>query len=159
LAAFVPTFLSKVRLSKISEATEQLASLHHATAAYYETPHRIAGRARSMCLPEGAGPTPKAPSSTLVPVAFAADETDGHETWRALGLSDAEVRYSYTLVVPAPGCGPRTSMPYPLVTYRAEGDLDDDGVHSLLERTAAAATGDPSTLRSTPILRIVQRVE
>ncbi len=158
IAVFVPTFVAQLRLSKVSEATEQLAALHAATAAYYATDHRVDGKLRRMCLPESAGPTPASPAVYPMDTDFAAKETPGNATWQALGMAGAHVRYSYQVIVAAPGCGPRENSPRPLVTFRAEGDLDGDGVRSTLERSATASS-DQSTLTPSALLRVVQRVE
>ncbi len=158
LAVFVPAFVSQLRLSKVSEATEQLASLHAAVAAYYTADHRVDGKLRRMCLPESAGPMPAAPAVYPMETDFAAADVPGRATWEALGLSSAQVRYSYQVIVASPGCGPRENPPRPLITFRAEGDLDGDGVRSLLERTATAAN-DQQSLTPGPILRVRQRVE
>jgi len=158
LAAFVPTFLTQIRLSKVSEATEQLAALHGATAAYYARDLRVEGKLRRMCLPESAGPTPSTPAVYPLPVDFTDDEAVGHETWKALGLTVQDVRYSYRVEVTGPGCGPREPTGQPIVVYRAEGDLDGDGVHSMMERTAAISA-DQTTLKPGALLKVLQRVE
>lgn len=158
LAVFVPAFIDQLRLSKVSEATEQLAALHTATAAYYATEHRVDGKLRRMCLPESAGPTPASPAVYPMDTEFADKDTPGNATWQALGLASAQVRFSYSVIVASPGCGPRENPPRPLVTFRAEGDLDGDGVRSTLERTATASSNQ-SALVPGPILRVSQRVE
>ncbi len=158
LAAFVPTFVGQVRLSKVAEATEQLRALHNATAAYYRASHRVDGKLQRMCLPESAGPTPPAPAVYPMQTDFAAKELPHSATWIALGLTTAQVRYSYQVSVAAPGCGPRANPPPVLVTFRAEGDLDGDGVRSSLERTAGASS-DQTELKPGPLLRVSQRVE
>lgn len=153
VAAFVPTFLAHVRTSKIAEATERLAMLHAHAVSYYE-PQRAAGRA---CLPESAGPYPPEPSAEPVAVDFTTDP-HGADTWRALGAdTPAEVRYSYEVEVPAPGCRERPSST-PAITLRARGDLDGDGDLSLLERSAAPAA-DGRTLIPRGPLRVVARTE
>jgi hypothetical protein len=158
LAVFVPTFVDQLRLSKVSEATEQLAALHAAAAAYYGTEHRVDGKLRRMCLPDSAGPTPAAPAVYPMETAFADKDTPGNATWRALNLTSAQVRFSYSVIVASPGCGPRENPARPLITFRAEGDLDGDGVRSALERTATA-TSSQDALTPGPILRVTQRVE
>jgi len=158
LAAFIPTFLGQVRLSKVAEAADQLRALHDATAAYYGASHRIESKLQRMCLPESAGPTPPAPAVYPMQTDFAAKEVPGSATWSALGLTAGQVRYSYQVVVASPGCGLRANPPQVLVTFRAEGDLDGDGVRSSLERTASASA-DQTELKPGPLLRVHQRVE
>lgn len=158
LAAFIPTFLGQVRLSKVAEAADQLRMLHDATAAYYGASHRIEGKLLRMCLPDSAGPTPPAPAVYPMQTDFAAKEATGSATWSALGLTTAQVRYSYQVLVASPGCGLRENAPQTLVTFRAEGDLDGDGVRSSLERTASASS-DQTQLKPGPLLHVSQRVE
>ena len=92
LAVFVPTFASQLRLSKVSEATAQLSSLHSAMSAYYEIDRRVDGKLRRMCLPESAGPTPLTPAVYPMETDFADKEVPGSATWSALGLGKAQVR-------------------------------------------------------------------
>jgi len=154
LAAFVPTFLQRVRTSKIAEATEQLDALHRRIATYYGREHVIASTALRACLPESAGPYPLEPSATPVAVEFPKDEHGG-ATWRALGLvQPKQLRYSYEIEVADPGCGARKGRS--LVTLRARGDLDGDGAQSLLERTSQV---EPNGLVPQGPLRIVDRIE
>ena len=132
--------------------------MHSAMAAYYASSQRVDGKLQRMCLPESAGPTPPAPAVYPMQIDFAADEVAGHATWSALGLGAAQVRYSYQVLVASPGCGPRENPNQTLVTFRAEGDLDGDGVRSSLERTATASD-DQSALKPGTLLRVSQRVE
>ncbi len=160
LAAFVPTFLDHVRLSKISEATEQLEALHRGAAAYYASEQRVGGKLVHGCLPDSAGPMPESPAIDPVAVDFAASDTIGRATWNALGVSDTrDLRYSYSVIVSKPGCAPHDITPgAAVITLRAEGDLDGDGVKSLIERTATLST-DQRTLVPVPPLRVERRVE
>jgi hypothetical protein len=160
LAAFVPTFLDHVRLSKISEATEQLEALHRGVAAYYATEQRVGGKLDHGCLPYSAGQMPEAPSIDPIGVDFAASDTTGRPTWNALGFADTrDLRYSYSVIVAKPGCAPHDIAPgAPVLTLRAEGDLDGDGVKSLIERTATLSA-DQRVLVPVPPLRVERRVE
>jgi hypothetical protein len=160
LAAFMPTFLNHLRLSKIAEATEQLEALQRSTAAYYAEERRVGGKLVHGCLPDSAGPMPEAPSMDPVSVDFSASDTVGRPTWNALGLSDLrDLRYSYSVIVAHPGCAPHDITPGSVVlTLRAEGDLDGDGVKSLIERSATL-TADQRTLVPIPPLRVEHRVE
>ncbi len=156
LAAFVPTFLKHVRTSKLAEATELLASLHRHAASYYEAGHTLGMPLGRHCLPESAGPFPLEPSRDPVSVDFRADE-HGRATWAVLGERDArELRYSYEVIVPEPGCRERANGA--AVTFRAIGDLDGDGNHSLLERSAGP-TSDRRALAPRGPLRVVSRSE
>ena len=160
LAAFVPTFLDNLRLSKISEATDQLEALHRSAAAYYALERPVGQKLMHGCLPESAGPMPEAPSMDPIAVDFGASDTIGRPTWNALGISDMrELRYSYSVIVAKPGCAPHDVTPGSTVlTLRAEGDLDGDGVKSLIERTATLSA-DQRTLVPVPPLRVERRVE
>src|SRR5262245_39106441 len=59
LASFLPTFFRHLQVSKIAEASEQLAVLHRLASAYYDgqRPTTLI-RSRPGCLPPAAGPTP-----------------------------------------------------------------------------------------------------
>ena len=127
LAVFVPTFIDKLRTSKVQEASDMLETIHEASVAYYETRH---GRSR-RCLPPSSQPTPPEPSAFPVEVDFSA------EPWASLGIqTEDRLRYSYELIVPSAGCDVRARPGRPLFTIRAIGDLDDDGVQSTFERSA-----------------------
>jgi hypothetical protein len=160
LAMFVPTFLSHVRLSKISEATDQLEALHTQAAAYYATDRRVNGKLVHGCLPDSAGPIPSAPSLDSVPVDFGASDTIGRATWNALGITDVrDLRFSYSVIVPKAGCAPHDiAQGAAIITFRAEGDLDGDGIKSLIERSATLSA-DQRTLVPIPPLRVERRVE
>jgi len=122
LATFLPTFLRKVRASKSVEAAERLGELHQGTAAYF---------ASRRCLPEGAGPSPDHPSEEPVVVDF-----QGSPVWRAVGFVPSEpLRFRYSFRPEQTGCNLHGLR---LVTLRAEGDLDADGVLSTFERSAGA---------------------
>jgi hypothetical protein len=158
-AAFVPTFVKQLRFSKIAEASQQLDAMYRGTAAYYATDHRVAGHLVRGCLPESAGPTPAEPHVEPTLVDFAGVDVVGRESWLALGEHTPRMlRYSYTLRVAEPGCGPRATPAYPAVTFQAVGDLDGDGNRSRLERTASIAS-DQLTLQPNIPLRISDRVE
>jgi hypothetical protein len=158
LAGFVPTFLEHVRLSKIAEAAEQLEELHRGAASYYATDHRVDGKLMRSCLPTGVGPYPEQPSVDPISVDFATDEA-GKSTWAALGATAGDLRYRYTVVVSKPGCGPHeAARGASVVLFRAEGDLDGDGVLSTVER-GATLSKDLRELVPVPPLRIDKRVE
>jgi hypothetical protein len=150
LAVFVPSFVRRVRTNKIDEAPELLAELSRRTAAYYAA-HPTG------CLPPGAGPAPGAPARKPEELDFSSPETPGHATWRALAFQPGRpVRFSYQYLPRESGCGLReTEAPIPIV-FRAQGDLDGDGVLSTFELRAKIEQG-----RFTPAeeLRVHQRTE
>jgi hypothetical protein len=155
---FVPTFVGHMRTSKVSEASEELAALHDAAAAYYAARHDTQAGRKNRCLPPAAGPAPAEPSVDAVAYAFDADDTPGAATWRALGFQpDRPIRYRYTFVPAASGCGLDAPEDGPLLTLRAEGDLDGDGKRSLFEREATVA--DDGTLVPIGVLYMLDRVE
>lgn len=159
LAAFLPTFVRELRTSKIAEASEQLQRLHLATAAYWSSAQKLPdGRTARHCLPPAAGPTP----SELSPYAYVEDFTDpevsGHETWKALGFAPSRpLRFRYTFLPSATGCGVRPVGDGPLVVYRAEADLDGDGDISVFELAASPDEDDHLVL--TGILEVESRSE
>ncbi len=144
LAVAVPTFMRHVRTSKTSEASEQLATLHRLSAAYYARRHTGPdGRRRQHCLPDAAGPAPAAPTISPQTVDFTAAATPGASTWRALGFAPQDpTRYRYALEPVEAGCDlALAERPY-LLSIRAEGDLDGDGVLSRFERRATVREGE-----------------
>jgi type II secretory pathway pseudopilin PulG len=154
LAVFVPTFVRRVRINKISEASELLQAMSDRASAYYATTWANEMR---FCLPEGAGPTPTVPTVDSATVDFAAEEHGGHETWEALGFQpDRPVRYSYSFLPSRHGCDLVGDGEGGSVAFRAEGDLDGDGVRSVFERRA---TIDGAGLKPAGTLHIHRRVE
>ena len=158
VAVFVPNFVRHLRFCKLVEASQLLDDLYRGTAAYYAVERTVAGKPARGCLPESAGPTPTKPSPQPVHVDFAALDTVGRETWRELGQTEGQLRYSYEIDVAQPGCAPRGVPADPAVVFRASGDLDGDGVHSLLERSASLSHDQRALLPDIP-LRITQRTE
>ena len=154
LAVFVPTFLRRVRTNKISEASELLQEMSERAAAYYATSWDSGLR---HCLPPAAGPTPGAPSVDPEEVDFFAPEQPGHESWSALGFQpDRPIRYSYSYRPDENGCDLEGSKGAGLVSFRAEGDLDGDGVRSTFERRATLESG---VLEPEGVLHVHQRIE
>ncbi len=158
LAAFFPTFVRELRLSKVSEASRELQRIHLSASAYFATPHLVDGEMLRRCLPEPAGPTPAEPTVDARDADFAAEgvERDG---WRAMGFEIADpIRYSYTMTPASTGCDLRSPSGTYLLTYRAEGDLDGDGERSLFERRDHALE-DEDILEPTGILFVRDRTE
>ncbi len=154
LAVFVPTFIRRVRTNKISEAAELLQEMSDRSAAYYATSWATGKR---FCLPPGAGPTPAAPTVNSAEVDFSDEEQGGHASWAALGFQpDRPVRFSYTYAPSDHGCDLNADGEVRLVSFRAEGDLDGDGVRSIFERRA---TIDANGWKPADTLHVHQRVE
>jgi type II secretory pathway pseudopilin PulG len=154
LAVFVPTFLRRVRTNKISEASELLQEMSDRAAAYYATSW---GSGLRRCLPPAAGPTPTAPGVDPAEVDFFAPEQPGHETWTALGFQpDRPIRYTYSYRPDETGCDLGGSGNAGIVSFRAEGDLDGDGVRSTFERRAVLKAG---ALEPEGVLHVHQRIE
>jgi hypothetical protein len=159
LSVGVPAFVRGLRTSKTAEAPEELGRMFGAVAAYYETPQPTEAGKRLGCLPDAAGPAPEQPSVEPVEVRFAAPETPGAATWRALGYTPARaIRYRYSLRPGYSGCGlPAAGRRDALaITLRAEGDLDSDGVLSRFERKAVVRDG---RLVLDPLLIVHERIE
>jgi len=154
LAVFVPTFVRRVRINKISEASGLLQEMSERASAYYATSWADGKR---FCLPQSAGPTPTVPTVDSAMIDFAAEEHAGHESWEALGFQpDRPVRYSYSYVPSHHGCELVGDQVLRSVSFRAEGDLDGDGVRSVFERRA---TIDGTGLKPAEALHIYRRVE
>ena len=154
LAVFVPTFVARVRTNKISEASELLQEMSDRAAAYYATSW---GGGNRHCLPPSAGPTPAAPTVDLVEIDFFAPDHAGHASWKALDFQPGRpVRYSYSYTPSGDGCDLASGDDLASVSFRAEGDLDGDGVRSTFERRA---TLEADGLKPADALRIHQRIE
>jgi type II secretory pathway pseudopilin PulG len=159
LAVGIPAFVRGLRTSKPAEAPEELQRMFASVAAYYAAPQPTPAGKRVHCVPEPAGPTPAKPSPQPAEVHFTAPETPGAATWRALGYAPAgPIRYRYSLLSSQPGCGLAPTNPRDpvLLTLRAEGDLDGDGVLSRFERSVALRDGE---LVLEPLLVVHERVE
>jgi hypothetical protein len=158
LAAFVPTFVRELRLSKIAEAGRQLQRLHASTAAYFATPHDVEGQTLHRCLPVAAGPVPFEPTVEAHRVDFAAEGLD-HDGFRAIAFEVEEpIRFSYELRPTSVGCDLRSPEGTYLVSYRAVGDLDGDGERSFFERRDRARD-DADELEPVGILSVRYRTE
>jgi len=154
LAVFVPTFVRRVRVNKISEASELLQEMSDRAAAYYATSWDAGKR---FCLPERAGPTPAKPTVDMAEVDFAAKEQTGHASWESLGFQPARpIRYSYSYTPSHEGCDLIKAREPVAASFRAEGDLDGDGVRSTFERRA---TFDADGLKPAVTLNVHRRVE
>lgn len=159
LAVAIPTFVRAVRTSKVAEVSSELRRLHASAAAYYARPQSGGDGKPMRCLPAAAGPTPALPSVEPVIVQLSAPETPGTATWAALGYEpEGPIRYRYSFLPAAAGCAvvlPRDTTT-PLLTLRAEGDLDGDGTLSRFERHARDVDGE---LVLDPLLVMRDRIE
>jgi type II secretory pathway pseudopilin PulG len=158
LAVAVPTFVDKLETSKAAEASQQLATLFQSSAAYFAVARPTSDGKTAYCLPAVAGPAPLLPSPEPVIVDFAAQDTPGVDTWRALEFAPKEpLRYRYTFLPRGPACMVDELFPLPTLTLRAEGDLDGDGTFSRFERRARLrARGQ---LDGERMLHIADRIE
>lgn len=158
LAAGLPAFVRALRLSKISEASEQLAHMQQGIAGYYAAPHETAEGIRSRCVPSAAGPTPEEPTKDARVVDFEAPTVAGAATWNAVRFAPkGALRFRYTFAPSAPGC-PDADQPDEgrSIVLRAEGDLDGDNQRSLFERTLQTTAAG---LAVEPVLITVDRTE
>lgn len=159
LAVLVPAFLDEVRLSKTAEAAEMLQQMHLGASAYFASRQTVEGIEHRRCLPAAAGPSPARPRVEARPFDFFDDESPDAVTWRVLSFrSGRPLRFSYRFVPVESGCDLRTPERTYIVSYRAEGDLDGDGVRSLFERRDATSNTE-DTLEPVGILFVRDRVE
>ena len=140
-AIAIPSYVEYARRARASEAPGHLSSLYRAAAAYYEMPRSDrTGSGLHHCVVGAAGPLPSTVSPAVEHVDFSTDPSFG-----ALGFaSTSAVRYSYEIVSEG-GCEHGAGAA--LYSFRAHGDLDGDGVQSLIEM-AAGSNGDNVLLRS-----------
>lgn len=158
VAAFLPTFVRALRLSKVAEASRQLERMHEASAAYFAAPHEIEGETYRRCLPVATGPFPEEPTREAHAVDF--EGTDlARAGFDAIDFEIEEpIRFSYSMIPTVSGCDLHSPEGTYLVTYRAEGDLDGDGERSLFERRDHALEGE-DVLEPIGILYIRDRTE
>jgi type II secretory pathway pseudopilin PulG len=158
LAVAIPTFIKKVQISKVAEASIQLGTLYRSAAAYYATKTIDGNKTATHCIPSEAGPAPEKPSQKAIRLDFFLNATPGAETWRALKFNPPEaLRFRYSFLPKKSGCfldkPPNTQM----ITLRAEGDLDGDDEYSTFERTVIQGSQNDLTLDS--LLFVKDRVE
>ncbi len=158
LAVVIPTFVKTLKTSKVAEASHQLNALFQAASAYYTANSGDRRKTITYCLPAEAGPTPEKPSQTPIKVDFFSGQVQGVETWRALNFNPTEpLRFRYSFLPRVSGCSLRAPPNTPMVTLRAEGDLDGDNDYSTFERTVIMS--DQNTLVLEKLLFIKNRVE
>jgi hypothetical protein len=158
IAAGLPAFVRALRLSKVSEASEQLAHMQKGVAGYYAGTHETEAGIRHGCIPNAAGPTPTEPSPDAQNVDFADATVEGAATWQAVGFApEVALRFRYTLSPSEPGCSePGLPDEGRSVVLRAEGDLDGDRQYSLFERTLQTTRAG---LAVEPVLLTLDRIE
>ncbi len=137
LAIAIPTFLKALRSSKTTEASERLTWLYRNTRSYYHVEHRRGLLVHHGCVPPSAGPTPRilTPDGRFQEFDSAKQPLD--PTWKMLGFRPHKVRFRYTFLPALAGC--RNLVGNPIdnrLVFRAEADLDGDGVLSTYERVA-----------------------
>jgi prepilin-type N-terminal cleavage/methylation domain-containing protein len=158
LAIALPTLGRTIRVSKVSEASEQLERLYQAAAAYYAEPRDVGDTRMAHCLPAPAGPTPEAPSASPVAVDFAHASAASAATWTALQFAPEQpLRYRYSYLPGVSGCALTMPSGASTLVLRAEGDLDGDGTYSRFERRAQIQAG--GDLLAEPVLHIENRME
>lgn len=158
LAVAVPTFVQTIETSKAAEASHQLASLYRGSAAYYAVARPTTGPKLAYCLPSAAGPAPLVASVAPVQVDFAAEDTPGSATWRALEFAPhMPLRYRYTYLPHGAACLAEEPLQPATLTLRAEGDLDGDGILSRFERRVRLRAY--GVLEPENMLHITDRIE
>jgi type II secretory pathway pseudopilin PulG len=158
LAVAVPTFIKKVQISKVAEASIQLGALYRAAAAYYAVKTVDGNKPVTHCIPSEAGPAPEKPSQKPVRVDFSSNDTPGAETWRALQFNPSEtLRFRYSFLPKKSGCYLEKPRNTQMITLRAEGDLDGDDEYSTFERTVIQ--GEHNDLALDNLLFVKDRVE
>lgn len=152
-AIAVPSYVGYLRRVRTSEATQNVGALFRLAAGYYALEHmegRTGPRTFANCTVPSAGPVPAIPGVSAVSADFGSDASFG-----ALGFdTDAPVRYGYEILA-VEGCGHTAATD--LYSIRALGDLDGDGVTSLLE--LAAGSSSTNELMRTPGFYVVRGEE
>jgi type IV pilus assembly protein PilA len=150
-AVAIPSFISYVRRSKTAEAGQNLASMFKNAAAYMAQEHadqNITATIGTYC---------SVGSETVTPVPRATKQkyTAGVNV-QALGFSIADYVYFGYGMTGSNKCGWLASDSS-VYTFRAEGDLDGDGIKSLFE--LAAGTDPERTLYHSKSIFIVNEIE
>ena len=153
-AVALPAFVTYLRRSKASEATQSLGTIHRLAAAYYagefsaNRSSSAAGLEACTVGPTGPLPATIGPESALV-------EWHRDPSFGALAFAvGGPAVYSYE-IISSGRCS--NSALQPLYSYRAYGDLDGDGVTSLYE--LSAGSNDANALLHTPGFFITDPVE
>ncbi|RLB57433.1 MAG: hypothetical protein DRJ42_00405 [Deltaproteobacteria bacterium] len=149
-AIAIPAFINYVRRSNTAEATSNLRTLFAGAASYYEQ-ERMGpdGTTQTHCT-VGPAVTPNVPTDqkqVLGPLDAAFSE---------LGFAPFEpVFFQYEIVAGPARCGHGPNEA--LYSFRAHGDLDGDGVTSLLE--LSVGTNEMGEVFRTPGFYVGQELE
>ena len=140
-AAFVPTFVSDLRASRMSESLDGLKHIGARATAIAE-----AGSASQGYYPASVGLTPES-----VPQSGGMEDVEGtwdHPTWRALEFRfDGPHYYAFAFQSTNKPAGAS-------FVARAHGDLDGDGLYSTFEiRAPTGPRRDPPSVFQTPTVR------
>ena len=139
-AIAIPAFINYVKRSKTTEASIQVKAMYQGAATYYQGEMAMRGIVAvgavanvTRCI-VNAAVTTNAPSSQKTVLNWSGAED---AAFAALGFNPADpLYYQYTLAVGgtvAAACGDMTAVGASLYTFRANGDLDDDGTLSTFE--------------------------
>lgn len=132
-ALAIPAFIGYVRKAKSSEATGNVRSLFVAAASYYTDERTGQGnnaQTTSACVvaSDATIPTPSSSKYKFEPT----------ESQRALAFSISDyIYYAYQIESTGAACS-HVAETQELYTFRAWGDLDDDGVLSMFELAAGS---------------------
>ncbi len=141
------------RAAPRGNATQNVGALFRLAAGYYAPEHlegRSGPRTFANCTVPSAGPVRAIPGVSAASADFGSDASLG-----ALGFdTDAPVRHGVETVA-VEGCGHAAATD--LYSIRAHGDLDGDGVTSLLELAAGSST--TNELMRTPGFYVVRAEE
>lgn len=149
-AIAIPAFSGYLSRAQTAEARYVLDRLHQGAATYYAQEHRGSdGVTRTACVvsQERTTNTPSSAQTTLEP-------PEG-SSFTALGLDTPNPYYFQYEIVSPGGCGHPPGAA--LYSFRARGDLDDDGVLSLFELTTTSTA--EGTLERAAEIREVQPSE
>jgi hypothetical protein len=148
-AIAIPAHLDRLQHAKTAEARDNLRSLFMGAAAYYSREHVASdGTVLTGCTVTPAS-TPNVPGP---------DETTPgalSPSFEALGFAPAGPIYYRYEIVSVPGCGHPSGET--LYSFRAHGDLDGDGVHSLFE--LCAGPGSRGELVRSPVPYVERELE
>lgn len=144
----IPSFINYIRSSKTSEAVSNIRTIYSGEVSYFlnDKIQRGAG----ALITSRFVTCPTTPAS--VPPGEKRSGNWDNPNWAAVQFAqDSPVLFSYT--TEASGIG--TSAEF---TARAEGDLDNDGVYSLFERTGAVndSSGDIEASAGIYIVRDIE---
>ena len=149
-AIAIPSFISYVKRSKVSEARTNLEVLYLGAASYYEA-ERVgpSGDLLTHCT-VGPDVTPNVPSAdkqVLPPLG---------QSFVELGFMPLDpVYYQYEIVAGPSRCG--VAAGEAVYSFRAHGDLDSDGITSNIELSVGA--GEDGRLFRAPGFFIEQELE